>query len=587
MTTPVWSTACLDWEERIVAGQSLLPCGPLFPDEAEAGLRIFRNLRIVDQPGRPTFEQISRPWVFDLPTAVFGAYDADGDNRGRRLIREFFELVSKKNGKSTQAPGIMLTALIRNWREEGEFYILAPTKEAADNSFGPAQSMVNANDDLAALIHVQPFQRTLTHRKTGATLRVLAADSQTVSGKKTIGMLIEELHEFGMRADAGAMLREARGGLASRPEGFVISISTQSSKPPAGVFLDTLTEYRDIRDGKVVAPNKLGLLYEYPAAMIEQKAYELQTFWHITNPNLGASVDVAFLEDERASAERKGKGDLADFYAKHLNVQIGLALSGEAWRGGDYWEKAADPTLTLQALLERCEVVVGGIDGGGLDDLLGLNLTGREKDEVEALITVTDEDGTERQELRLIKRWLSWSRAWVQSDVLELRPEIAPRLEDFRKQGDLVVCSHPMQDILEVADIIERVKDLGLLPDKAAVGLDPQGVSALIDELAGRHIEGEQVAAVSQGFRLSPAVWGLERKLKDGTYIHADQAMMDWCVGNAKAVQRGNAVIITKEVAGKAKIDPLMAAFDAAMLMSRNPEARGPSVYGTRGLLVL
>ena len=44
---------------------------------------------------------------------------------------------------------------------------------------------------------------------------------------------------------------------------------------------------------------------------------------------------------------------------------------------------------------------------------------------------------------------------------------------------------------------------------------------------------------------------------------------MSWAVANARVEPKGNAIIITKQASGSAKIDPLMAASIA--LMSTNP----------------
>ena len=73
---PEWTTACPDWADRIVSGSSIIP-KPIFPEEAERALSIFKALRITDLPGKPTFGEVSDQWVFDFVAAVFGAYDAE------------------------------------------------------------------------------------------------------------------------------------------------------------------------------------------------------------------------------------------------------------------------------------------------------------------------------------------------------------------------------------------------------------------------------------------------------------------------------------------------------------------------------
>ena len=122
----------------------------------------------------------------------------------------------------------MMTAMILNWRQSASFTVLAPTVEIAGNAFSPARDMVRKDDELDALMHVQGHIKTITNRDTNATLKVLAADQNTVGGTKSVGTLIDELHLFGKQIGASAMFVEAIGGLASRPEGFVIYLTTQS-----------------------------------------------------------------------------------------------------------------------------------------------------------------------------------------------------------------------------------------------------------------------------------------------------------------------------------------------------------------------
>lgn len=543
-----WSTACLDWESRIVAGKSLVPIAPLFPAEAAAGLQIMQQLRIVDAPGSPTIGEACAPWVSDFAGAVFGSYNPD---TGRREIKEFALVIPKKNSKSTIAAAIMLTLLIRNWRQSAELIILAPTIEVAQNAFAPARDMVKHDEELADLLHVQEHIRTITHRETGATLKVVAADSNTVGGKKASFILVDEIHLFGSNHGAENMLREATGGLASRPEGCIIYLTTQSDKPPAGVFLQKLQYARGVRDGRIVDRRFLAVIYEFPRAMIEAGEHRKPEHFHVVNPNLGYSVDREYLERELAKAEESGEESLRGFLSKFLNVEIGLALMSNRWAGAEFWEGQVRKIISLDYILQRCEIVTIGVDGGGLDDLLGMAVLGRDSE---------------------TREWLAWCRAWAHPSVLERRKDIAANLHDYARSGDLVLVERIGDDVDEVADIVEQVYASGLLHQ---VGLDPAGIGAILEAINARGVDQEKVVGVSQGWRLGGAIKTTERKLAEGGLIHADQPLMNWCCGNARVEPKGNSILITKQASGSAKIDPLMALFCAVSLMATNPKVEG------------
>lgn len=560
------------WESTLLAGRSLVPLLPLDELEAERAAAIFDRLQLPDVPGQPTLGEAAGDWFRDVVRAVFGSID---EATGIRQVPGVFLLVPKKNSKTTNGAALMLTALLMNERPNAAFALFGPTQEIADLAFAAVSGMVAADKDLDTLLHVRDHLKMVVNRVTGATLKVMTFDMKVATGGKYAGWLLDELHLLGKVAYASRVIGQLRGARVAIPEAFGIIITTQSDEPPAGAFKAELDYARKVRDGLIENATILPVLYEFPEAMQTDpaKPWRKVENWPFVLPNLGRSVSLPVLQQDYATAREMGDEEERRWASQHLNIQIGLALHSNRWEGADHWERAGNAEITLEYILANCEVCTIGIDGGGLDDLLGLAVLGRHRDS---------------------KRWLHWGKAWADRGVKLLRKEIAPRLEDFEKERDLDFVDiaetedGANADVAEVADIVARIHKAGLLPEKAGIGVDAVGIAAILDELSLREIPDDCIAAVPQGYRLSGVIKGAARKLKDGTLKHGARPMMAWSVGNARSELRGSAVLITKQASGTAKIDPLMALFNAFDLMSRNPEpAGGPSVYTTRGLLVI
>lgn len=547
--------SCADWEARLRAGRppmrDLVLPNPAAGDRAVA---VLNKLRLADVPGTPTMGEAGGEWFRAVVWALFASLDPQTK---ARLIRELFLLVPKKNSKTTNGALLMLTALLVNERPNAPYLLTAPVQKTADEAYSAIAGAIALDPVLDRKIHVRDHLKTMVHRESKAKLEIITFDPAVVTGKKVVGLLIDEEHVLGKMPRADKAMVQLRGGMLPFPEAFLAIITTQSDEAPTGVFRDDLLKAREIRDGKRRG-RTLPVLYEFPEAMQRDRAkpWRDPANWPMVTPNAGRSVSIDLLAEACAEEEAKGEAQLRTWASQHLNVEIGVALMAGRWAGADFWEKQGDPALTLETILSRSEVVTIGIDGGGLDDLFGLAVLGRDA---------------------ATQDWLAWCHAYCASIALERRKAEASTLRDFERDGDLEIVDALPSDVTAAVAVVKSVHKAGLL---GGVGIDPEkGYKVVYQALIDAGIPENLILGVSQGWKLVGAITVAERRLVDGSLRHAGSRLMNYCVGNARVVPRGNAILITKEASGEGKIDPLMALLDAVDLMALNPQTRIESVY--------
>lgn len=545
-----WDLSCRDWWGKLQAGQLPVAQLPLWTQQAERAAAILGRLRLADVPGTPTLAEAGGEWFQDVARNMFGSVNPEN---GDREIRDLFALVPKKNAKTTFGALGMVTATLMNQRPRATFLMTAPVQDTAQLAFDAAAGAIELDPVLAAKFHIRHHLKTIIHRETKASLEIMTFDPAVLTGVKVSGgALIDELHECAKKAKASKALRQIRGGMVPFPEAFLWFITTQSDEQPTGVFADELQKARDIRDGKRVG-KMLPVLFEFPQEIQESKDQQWKDpqLWSVLNPNIGRAMTLERMVEEFDDAVGTSEAELRSWASQHLNVQIGVALHQGSWAGAEFWEAQADKRITLDGMISRCDAITVGIDGGGLDDLLGLSFCGRDKH---------------------TKRKLLLSRAFAHPKALKRRKSEEARYTDFIADGHLLVGAEEEEgatDLREMASMVKRVAKARLL---AGIGVDPSGLGTVLDALAAEKIDAELIVGIRQGWQLTGTCKVFERWLADGLLTHDGSRLMDWCVGNAKVEASKNALYVTKAASGVGKIDPLMAAMNAVELMSRNPE---------------
>lgn len=579
----MWDLSCVDWEDRIREGRSLIPDLPLIKFEADMGLAFFDQLTLPDVPHKPKLgapDFAAGDWFRDIVRTSFGSWDPIPQIN---YIQDIFVLAPKGSSKTSYGAGIALSVMLMNKRPRAEALFIGPTQAISDRAYEQSVGMIEESPDLMRRFHPHDHRKTIEDLVNGSEMKVKTFDLNILTGSILIFAHLDEVHLLGKSRYASKVIRQIRGGLDKTAEGKFLITSTESDDIPSGVFKDELHTARNVRDGKFRGKDMrsmLALLYEFPRDIAKDPAqWQDPANWPMVQPNLGRSVQLPILIRSWNSEKEKGDHAKREWASQYLNIEMGVGMPTDGWPGAEFWGRSEDAYITLEEIKRRCEVIVVGIDGGGLDDLFGFSVLGRCR-EVRTR-KFTDRDGVEHEIAE--KDWLSWSHAWCHKGVLERRPIIAAQLLDFEAAGELTIVDDELNDVSEMIAIIDGIRLLGLL---AAVSVDPAGLGEFVEALKEIYVtvEAENLIGAPQGYGMMNAIKTAERKLANGTLRHAASALMAWCVSNVKIEPTATAIRATKQNAGDAKIDPWAAMMNCVTVMVRNPESKGSSGWNTDDL---
>jgi phage terminase large subunit-like protein len=503
---------------------------PDVPDPTGRGAKAWNILkRLPITEGEHAGKRIGEnapPWMMRLTKIIFG----HTDELGRRLLREVFVSIGKKNGKSAFASAVATTSLLLEAEQREQVKLLAENRQQARICYDGMVAMVRADEELGRRFEIVDHRHAMRFPATSSRVEAVAADIASLVGFNPSLTIVDELHLLGRTPKGAQLVNQARTGSVARREPLLFSISTAPPERSAGIFQSTLAKARRVIAGEEVDPHFFAWLCEIPEGLDPEDPAN----WHWSNPSLGYTVTLERLIANRDSAKSDPEA-LRDFRSQNLNIQPDASAGLGRWIPLAQWDEAADDTLSLEALLQECTKVGVGTDAGGLDDLAAV-----------AVIGETD-DG----------RFLIWTAQWISRQGYNKRKTVND-YDSYVEAGELTIFSSGSGDVAGIAEVVSTVAASGKL---LAIGIDSYGAAGMAEALqAAIGSTGVEIVSVPQSWKLTPAITWVERRLADGLLSHSGSTLTRWNIGNVTVTRRGNAVSISKDtIVGSGKIDGVAA----------------------------
>ena len=289
-----------------------------------------------------------------------------------RLIRNVYEKVSKKNGKTAQMAALALYIMAFDKEQGAEAYVGATKEEQAKLCFSQASEFINKST-LLQEIGFKVFQKEIRYLPTNSFMKPLGGDSKTQDGINSHLTIIDEYHAH--RDDSVKENLESSSAARLQPITYTITTAGTNVHGVCKNFEDScisILEKTSEDDTFLIMIHDLD----------KGDDWEDSSLWQKSNPNLGITVSEYFLKSEYQKAKNQ-PSKIPNFKTKALNMWVDGVSD---WIPSEYWNKCMLP------IKEENFATFG--NSGGLDLSTTIDITAY------AMISEPDEKG-----VRDLKVW--------------------------------------------------------------------------------------------------------------------------------------------------------------------------------------
>lgn len=441
---------------------------------------------------------------------------------GTRRFSDVYIEMARKGAKSTLTSAVALYCLTCEDEPGPQIVVAATTAEQAGKVFQPARKMVQKSGDLRDAFELQAWAKSITCELNQGFIQPVNSKSSTQDGWNPHMAVTDELHAHKERG-LHDVLKSAFG---ARRNPLMWRITTAGYNVN-GVCFEQRTLVTKVLENIVEADHYFGVIF----TLDDDDEPLDESKWVKANPMIGITPSLTEMRGYAKEAAA-APGVMGEFKTKRLNI---WTTSKGGWLNMERWKR-----LPGNAVVPSDLPIWGGIDLASVSDLTSFALCWWDGEE----LNIT-------------------GRHYLPEAAVALRNERGDfTYKNWEEQGHLVITPGDRTDYSYIErDVIDACAEF----DVQQIGYDPYNATQVVNNLTE---EGLPMVEIRQGPRtMHPAMQEFERRMLGNEIRHDGNPILTWAASNVVARTDVNENKAPDKKNSMDKIDPIVAALNAIVLM--------------------